>query len=351
MNNVPKPQKYLTYLTWTFAGLMALGGFLGVINDALDIVTLPVSIIGTILIVVFFFGAQQYLKRYPWVTQHGQVTRLNFGMVLPLIGMVGLLWLPHVLQLTGDPDLSLETAVLTSTPTSTPTATATPTTTSTHTPMPTSTSAPTLTPTATSTPTPPVLFIADFSVFNSEENECNAYGYRPKTEERIIKLTCPGRQAITYVNQDFRFFDARITAHKEQGLERTWYGLVLRANAGEENEQNFRFFISGIGTYTYEIATLENGTRQTNLEIIIPGELTPHVNSGNEANELRLLRRGVIVEFWVNGVRLLERELPLPEFQEVEVGFGALAGSQYADQWEEDFVISFSNMTVYDVEE
>ena len=99
MSSVPKPQKYLIYLTWFFAGLMFLGGFIGVVNDTLDLITLPISIIGTIVIVTIFFGAKQYLKRYPWHTEAGRITRLNFGMAFPLAGMIALIWLPQILQL------------------------------------------------------------------------------------------------------------------------------------------------------------------------------------------------------------------------------------------------------------
>ncbi len=103
MSNLPKSQKYLTYLSWIFAGIMMLGGFIGVINDTLDLITLPVSIVGTVLIVVLYFGAQQYLKRFPWRTEYGRVSRLNIGMILPLVGMAVLLWLPQILQLIPEP--------------------------------------------------------------------------------------------------------------------------------------------------------------------------------------------------------------------------------------------------------
>ncbi len=99
MNEMPKPQKFLIYLSWAFAGLMGLGGVISVINDTLYLVTLPVSLVGTGLIVVFYFGAQQYLKHYGWQTEHGRITRLNFGMILPLLGMIALLWLPQLVQL------------------------------------------------------------------------------------------------------------------------------------------------------------------------------------------------------------------------------------------------------------
>jgi tetratricopeptide (TPR) repeat protein len=99
MNEMPKPQKFLTYLSWAFAGLMMLGGVISVINDTLDLVTLPVSLVGTGLVFIFYFGAQQYLKHYGWQTEYGLITRLNIGMVLPLVGMIALLWLPQLIQL------------------------------------------------------------------------------------------------------------------------------------------------------------------------------------------------------------------------------------------------------------
>lgn len=98
MSNIPKPQKYLTYFTWFFTGLMGLGGFLGVINDTLDVVTPRVSIFGTLLIITFYFGAQQYLKHYPWHNGTARITHFNIGMALPLIGMIALLWLPQILK-------------------------------------------------------------------------------------------------------------------------------------------------------------------------------------------------------------------------------------------------------------
>ena len=90
------PQKYLTYLYWTFLGAMALGGIIGVLNDTFDFVTLPLTIGGSIIIVLFWVGTPQYLKWFPWTTKTGKVTRLNIGLKLPLVGMLILLWLPQI---------------------------------------------------------------------------------------------------------------------------------------------------------------------------------------------------------------------------------------------------------------
>jgi tetratricopeptide (TPR) repeat protein len=99
MNRVPAPQKYLIYLTWVFAGFMGLGGVISVLSDAFDFITRPIAIGGTVLIILFWFAAQQYLKRYPYRLKKGRITRLNFGMALPLLGMIVLLWLPILTQL------------------------------------------------------------------------------------------------------------------------------------------------------------------------------------------------------------------------------------------------------------
>ena len=68
------PQKYLTYLMWLFMGAMALGNVVGVLNDTFDFVTVPIAVGGTILIILFWVVAQQYLKRFPWQTENGRIT-------------------------------------------------------------------------------------------------------------------------------------------------------------------------------------------------------------------------------------------------------------------------------------
>lgn len=103
MNTRPEPQKYLMYVSYFIAGVLGLGGLIGAINDTLDLITLRISIVGTVLIVVSFIGAQFYLKRFPWHTQAGRVTKLGVGTAVYLLGMIALLWLPQILELMPPP--------------------------------------------------------------------------------------------------------------------------------------------------------------------------------------------------------------------------------------------------------
>lgn len=127
------PQRMMRYGEWILAGLLALGAFIGAINDALSFVTWPVTIWGTLILVGGWFAIQAYLQRHPQAWSYGdnqvRITRLNIGHALPLLGMILLLWVPRlpvfapesehpiVITYTPTPNASLisQTAVLTDT--------------------------------------------------------------------------------------------------------------------------------------------------------------------------------------------------------------------------------------------
>lgn len=195
---------------------------------------------------------------------------------------------------------------------------------------------------------PVILYDADFSVFSPESNECNSYEYDPATDEWVLELRCPGRQAGTFVNQSFSDFHLEIVARKEKGFDRGWYGIVVATGRGTENEVRHRFFVSGMGTYTYEIATFDGGDSQAGLEIVTEAELSSNINRGNDDNELSIIRNGRVIEFWVNGERLLDRVTTIDEDAEVQIGMVIIAGSQYADEWEEEMRVAYRSLIVYE---
>lgn len=100
-----REQRYLQYIAWFLAGLLALGTLVGAINDSLDLITPTVTYVGTILIVVGWFGLQLYLRhhgvewRFEGAETPNRMRRLNIGYVLPILGMIALLWIPRLLTL------------------------------------------------------------------------------------------------------------------------------------------------------------------------------------------------------------------------------------------------------------
>lgn len=101
--NKPPIQRTLTYIAWGLAGLVALGGVIGAINDAVELITPLVTYVGTIVIVVSWGFAQWWLRRYPieWKDKGGHVVtirKINRGFFLPILGMIVLLWVPRIIK-------------------------------------------------------------------------------------------------------------------------------------------------------------------------------------------------------------------------------------------------------------
>lgn len=160
----PRHQILITFIitngNWLLAGMFALGGLLGVIVDAREIISVRVAIIGTIIVVFTLILIQTYLRLrgLDWVTNNGilRIRKLQPGLILPAIGVIILLWLPQLIPQTESKSAPESIVILTPTPAQTASRTPIPTVTNTFEPTLTQTPSSTLTraPTATALPTP-----------------------------------------------------------------------------------------------------------------------------------------------------------------------------------------------------
>ena len=102
--------------------------------------------------------------------------------------------------------------------------------------------------------------------------------------------------------------------------------------------------LSGKGTYTYEVKLMDKDeTSQKSLTIIQRSQLAVNIKPGNSANRLRLVKREGIIEFWVNGVSLLQTATSLGRIEEVQVGIAIhternLAPNQHVEVSFKDWV-------------
>jgi len=98
----PKHQVVITYLTWILGGFLAFGTFLDAVANATSLVTFPIALAGTVLILFLLFLVQIYISKNPltWVTKDSQVriSKLKLGSLLPLVGILILLWIPPLLD-------------------------------------------------------------------------------------------------------------------------------------------------------------------------------------------------------------------------------------------------------------
>ena len=96
----PKHQILIKWLSWTLGGFLALGAFFDAIANANSLITVPVALAGTVIIIVSLISAQIYLSKNPlrWVVNGTpvKISNLNLGLLLPFVGMLVLLWVPVV---------------------------------------------------------------------------------------------------------------------------------------------------------------------------------------------------------------------------------------------------------------
>ena len=96
----PRHQVLITRLSWILWGFLAFGTFLDAVANAISLITFPVALVGTVIIVVSLFLVQIYLSKNPlsWVADGAavKISKLNLGLVLPFVGMLVLLWIPIV---------------------------------------------------------------------------------------------------------------------------------------------------------------------------------------------------------------------------------------------------------------
>ena len=107
----PRHQIYFTYVSWVLAGFLALGTFLDAVANAVSLITFPVALIGTIIIIVSLISVQLYLNRYPlsWIANGKlvRISKLNLGLLLPFLGMLVLLWVPTALNVSIKSEIQL----------------------------------------------------------------------------------------------------------------------------------------------------------------------------------------------------------------------------------------------------
>lgn len=102
--NKPRHQKLITYIGLIAGGFIVAGSLLDTINNSIDLITPPITYVGTILAGLITLSLQFYLKRNPisWKTKDGQlvhVKSLGWGPKSVLAGILLALWMPRLVSL------------------------------------------------------------------------------------------------------------------------------------------------------------------------------------------------------------------------------------------------------------
>ena len=228
-------------------------------------------------------------------------------------------------------------------PTQNPTAVITPSLTPTLTPSLTPTQV-TITPTNTNLR---ILYEADFSLWGDESVECAEFEFVPEENERHWRIKCLHTDGTSILSIGFLDFDLRVAARKVQGSNRAWYGIVLSSER-ETKIINHRFFISGLGTYTYEVATFNKDGNQIDLDIIAPAEISPAIITKDATNLIQIIRKRSVVEFRVNNQTLLIIETSISGNEEIRIGPSVITPNE--NRGGDDFIdIAFKNLIIYEV--
>lgn len=208
----------------------------------------------------------------------------------------------------------------------------------------------TLTPIITITPTSinsRVLYEADFSLWSDEAQECAEFEFVSTEKARHVRLNCLHTDGSSTLSIGFLDFDLRLTAQKVSGSNRAWYGIVLTSER-DDKHINHRFMISGLGTYTYEVATFNNEGEQIDLEIVVPSEISPAIIPKEGTNFIQIIRKRAVIEFRVNDQTLLVMETSVGGNEEIKIGPGVITQNQ--DEGGDDFVdIAFKELILYEV--
>ncbi len=191
-----------------------------------------------------------------------------------------------------------------------------------------------------------VLYEADFSFWRNESYKCVEYEYVPSENARHTRVRCLHAAGTSTPSTKLLDFDLHITAQKVSGSDRAWYGAVLHSSEGGK-ETEHRFFISGIGNYTYEIAEYNQAGEQTSLSIVIPHAYSPAIRTKDGLNSIQLKRRRGAIEFRVNGETVFIKETSLPATGEVTAGLAVI--TQNEDYGGDDFVdVAFKLFKAYE---
>lgn len=92
-----------SYIPWIFVGFLFLGSILDTFNNAVNLISTRISVLGTVSILLAALLTQIYLKRRPvrWVTKDGQqvyIKSLGWGSIFALTGIFFALWIPHLVR-------------------------------------------------------------------------------------------------------------------------------------------------------------------------------------------------------------------------------------------------------------
>jgi hypothetical protein len=194
-----------------------------------------------------------------------------------------------------------------------------------------------------------ILYRADFNLFTPESYDCVNYTYDNSLDEWQIEVNCARTQANSFIPQVFPDFELEIVTKKLSGNNHAWYGIVIAAGYKTDHEVHHRFMISGLGTYTYEIATYSpDGKEQIKLDIKDPFTNSPYINRENDQNNIKMIRRGSIIEFWVNDNFVLARDIGIGQFEPVNLAPSVIMPKEIQGNEEEYISVGFSDFVVFE---
>jgi hypothetical protein len=103
---MPLHQRLFIFPVWGLSGLMVVGTFLDAIGNAISLLSVRISVIGSALLTLGYGGLEFALRRHVarWTFRAGQTGRVKGLGIRPRTAVCGglvLLWVPHVLRLAG----------------------------------------------------------------------------------------------------------------------------------------------------------------------------------------------------------------------------------------------------------
>lgn len=159
------------------------------------------------------------------------------------------------------------------------------------------------------------------SSLSSQSGESFRKYYNASRGEYRIRASTPKRRTGSDLRLPLTDFDFQVLARKVSGSNKSWYGAYIVQGRGSHQVKYHDFFVSGKGTYTYEVKTMDDAEKkQEEIDIIQRAQLAFAIKPGNSTNRIRLVRRESIVEFWVNESRILELSTTLSRLEEVQAG-------------------------------
>jgi hypothetical protein len=171
-----------------------------------------------------------------------------------------------------------------------------------------------------------IIYRVPLSSLSTQTKDSFQKYYDESRGEYRIRVTDPLKRPGSDLKLPLGDFDFEVIARKVSGSNRSWYGVYVVQGRGSDSVKYHDFFVSGLGTYTYEIKSMEaDESAHKDLEIIQSSRLAFSVKAGDSSNRIRLVRRLSIMEFWVNEERLLELQTSLARLEEVQIGIAVHA--------------------------